>query len=71
MIRSAPYNFPYAGHVIDSALSNVGSVGRYWSRTAGSSTYAYHLFFGSSGVVPAVNYLYRYYGFSIRCVATT
>ena len=69
-IRSAPYNFPYAGNVGSSSLSNVGSFGRYWSRTVGSANYAYRLYFDNSNVGSAYNGT-RYYGFSIRCVATT
>ncbi len=64
------YNFPYAGGVLDSALSNVGSYGRYWSRTAYSTNLAYYLLFYSTNVDPAY-YDSRYYGFSVRCVATT
>ncbi len=69
-IRSAPYNFPYAGDVRDSSLNVVGSYGNYWSRTVDSSNsqYAYRLVFLSSNVFPAGSY-FRYYGFSIRCVA--
>ena len=71
-IRSAPYNFPYAGDVRDSSLNVVGSYGNYWSRTVDSSNsqYAYRLVFLSSNVLPADSY-FRYYGFSIRCVATS
>ena len=69
-IRSAPYNFPYAGNVVDSALNNVGSDGRYWSRTAYSTNGAYNLYFNSTYVNPA-NLSSRYDGFSVRCVATT
>ena len=73
-IRSAPYNFPYAGGVRYGSLTNVGSSGYYWSRTANSANGAYNLWFDSSGVNPA-NYYYdfsaRYIGRPIRCVATT
>ena len=69
-IRSAPYNFPYAGNVVDSALNNVGSDGRYWSRTAYSTNGAYNLYFNSTYVNPA-NLSSRYVGCSVRCVATT
>ena len=67
-ISSAPYNFPYAGYVHNSALTVVGFGGDYWSRTAGSSNNAYRLGFYSSGVDPAYSNV-RYHGFSIRCVA--
>ena len=71
-IRSAPYNFPYAGYVGFGSLNNVGSNGYYWSRTvlSGSSQHAYYLNFNSSYVLPATDD-YRYNGFPIRCVATT
>jgi len=69
LIRSAPYNFPYAGSVDNGSLNNVGSYGRYWSRTAYSTKLAYHLYFVSTDVYPASS-LSRYLGYSIRCVAT-
>ena len=69
-IHSTPYNFPYAGHVLNGSLDYVGSYGNYWSRTAKSGTVAYDLFFSSSNVGPAYND-YRYNGFPVRCVATT
>lgn len=62
--------FPYAGNVNDSALNNVGSNGRYWSRTANSTLGAYRLYFTSTGVNPASSNS-RYYGFSVRCVAAS
>jgi len=71
LIRSAPYNFPYAGDVDSGSLYGVGSWGFYWSRTAGSSTLAYTLYFNSSVVNPAGSGNSRYGGYSIRCVATT
>ncbi len=64
------YNFPYTGLVQDSSLGSVGSGGYYWSRTAGSDTGAYYLFFYSIYVYPAYDNI-RYSGLSIRCVATT
>jgi len=70
-IRSAPYNFPYAGIVDNGSLNGVGSVGHYWSRTAKFTTLAYGLGFASSDVISEHGGLSRYLGFSIRCVATT
>ena len=69
-IRSAPYNFPYAGFAFKSTLSFADSRGYYWSRTANSSTAAYNLYFIGSDVSSAYT-LGRCNGFSIRCVATT
>ena len=72
IMKTAPYNFPYAGNVYNGSLVNVGSVGLYWSRTVYSSDSrdAYGLWFGSSGVRPASGNG-RSLGFSVRCVATT
>ena len=67
-IRSAPYNFPYAGRALNSSLNVVGSNGYYWSRTTDSANNAYNLIFGGSYVNPANSYD-RYRGLSIRCVA--
>ena len=49
-IRSAPYNFPYAGGVWDSALNYSGFNGYYWSRTVSSANNTYGLYFSSVGV---------------------
>ena len=51
------------------ALSNVGSLGYYWSASPNpsSSYYAYYLYFYNGNVYPASNYL-RSYGYSVRCV---
>ena len=72
-MKTAPYNFPYAGYVYNSSLDYVGSLGSYWSRTVYSSNSqnAYLLVFSSSAVDPANRRNGRYDGFSIRCVATT
>ena len=50
-----------------SSVSNAGSNGRYWSSTYYSTTYAYRLYFLSSGVhsqEPGD----KYYGYAVRCV---
>ncbi len=68
-LRSAPLNFIYGGYV-SSSPSDAGSGGCYWSSTATSSTIAYSLYFLSSIVEPSNSYnVYRFYGFSVRCVA--
>ena len=69
-MSNSELNFPYAGYVNDGSLSNVSSLGNYWSRTADSTYNAYHLYFYSTYVSPAYSNS-RYYGYSIRCVATT
>ncbi len=64
--------WPAAGYVYlaSGALASAGSSGYYWSRTAYSNnSSAYYLYFNSSGVGPASS-SYRWYGLSVRCVAT-
>ena len=66
--RSYPNNFLYSGGVNGSSVSSRGSYGYYWSKSAGSSSSAYNLLFGSSYVLPS-NDFSKYYGFSVRCLA--
>ena len=67
--RQSPLAFVYTGYYnYDSgSLLIEGTGGRYWSRTAGSGTGAYGLYFNSSSVNPQYNY-YRGYGYALRCV---
>ncbi len=64
-------NFPYAGFIVSGSLYNVGSDGRCWSRTAGSTNSAYYIYFDSAHINTAAGGNSRHYGISIRCVATT
>ncbi len=66
--RTYPNNFLYSGNVNGSLVTNRGSVGNYWSKSAHSSNYAYYLSFGSSDVRPS-NSTNKNYGFSVRCLA--
>jgi len=62
---------PAAGYRDHSsgALTNVGTIGDYWSSSNSSiSTNAFHLGIGSGGVNPALGGL-RAHGQSIRCIA--
>ena len=49
-------------------LDYVGYDGYYWSSVGRTSSGAYYLLFGSGDVYPSGSY-YRYFGFSVRCVA--
>ena len=51
----------------DGSLYDAGSYGYYWSSTQNNSSYAYYLDFNSSDAGRSNSY--RYYGFSVRCVA--
>ena len=50
-----------------SSLYDAGYYGYYWSSTLVSSSVAYVLYFYSGGIRTYGDY--RYYGFSVRCVA--
>jgi len=67
-IRLQPFYLVYGGYILSGFLNDAGSPGNYWSSTAYIINGAYYLLFNSSGVYPSSNY-YRYYGFSIRCLA--
>ena len=67
---SAPLYFVRSGFVYSGSLWYAGDYGFYWSSTAtSSSNYACNLSFYSGGVYPSNNYN-RYYGFSVRCLAS-
>ena len=67
----SPYYLLRGGYLNDSSLGSAGSYGYYWSSTPDGSGDAYLLYLGSrfgSGYVMTYD-LYRYDGFSVRCVA--
>ena len=69
-ITQSPLYFHPSGYVSSGSLRLAGSYGFYWSSTAYSSTsYAYNLAFDSRNVAPT-GYNYRYYGRSVRCLAS-
>ena len=57
---------PAAGYCDDSFVYGVGSYGRYWSASWGSSSFARHLGFSSGELYLCDNF--RYYGRSVRGV---
>ena len=69
-IATSPLYFVRSGYVDPyySYLGVAGDYGRYWSGRADSSSSAYFLNFGPSGVYPSDSG-YRYRGRSVRCVA--
>lgn len=62
--------FPAAGYGYDTSVSDVGTSGRYWSSSWGTTTHAYYMLFYSSSVYPQLNGT-RYYGFSVRAVRSS
>ena len=70
-ITQTPLYFNPSGYVYSGSLRYAGDYGYYWSSTAYSSTNsAYYLNFSSGYVSPSVFYDRRYYGFSVRCLAS-
>jgi len=67
-LRLQPFNLLYGGYITAGALSNAGALDYYWSFTAYDATDAYDLNFSSDNVYPSRNN-WRFYGFSIRCLA--
>ena len=68
--RSFPNNFLYSGSFYTSSALNRGSYGFYWSSTANGINDSYRLRLDSSYVYPGTSSISKYYGFSIRCVAS-
>ena len=69
-ITRAPLFFVRSGYVSPTRyLDSAGDSGGYWSSVAGSSSYAYYLYFYSGNVDPSSNFRGRYVGQSVRCVA--
>ena len=69
-LRAYPNNFVYSGSVSIGSVGYRGSVGHYWSSTAYSGGFAYSMDFSSSSVRPGTNYSNKYFGISIRCLAS-
>ncbi len=69
--RKYPVNFLYSGYVYSGSVGYRGSNGYYWSSTANDNNYAYYLDLGSTYVYPGTNYIYKYNGRAIRCLASS
>ena len=65
---NAPYYLLRGGDLSSSSLVSAGSLGYYWSSTPNGSSLAYSLYFLSGNVYASYSN-FRYYGFSVRCVA--
>ena len=69
-ITQSPLYFNPSGYVYSGSLRFAGNLGYYWSSTAYSSTSrAYYLAF-LSGLVNPSGYVSRYFGQSVRCLAS-
>ena len=67
-LRSNPVNLTLSGGVRSGSRHDQGSVGFYWSSTVYSSYGAYYLHLNTSDVNPA-NYVNKYNGHPVRCIA--
>ena len=72
-MSSFPQNFTYSGfrwHDLDG-VAYVGGRGGWWSSTVTSSSRAYPLYILPGNVNPRddYNWHYRYYGYTVRCIA--
>ena len=68
-IRTAPLFFVRGGFVNVTSLDGAASYGRYWSSSVVSASNAYLMNFYSSSLNSAFyTYIYRYNGFSVRCL---
>ena len=67
-ITSLPYAFSRFGYVNGIRMHGVSSGGDWWSSTASSGSYGYHLGLAGSSLYPADSST-RLLGFSVRCVA--
>ena len=71
MWRSFPNNFVYSGYFSTASAANRSGTGSYWSSTASSIYNSYYLSLYSSSLYPGTNTDYKYYGRSIRCLASS
>ena len=67
-VVAAPWYGTYGGLYYLGSARNVGSLGDYWSSTAGGSSLAYHLYFFSNESL-TINNDGKDRGRSVRCVA--
>ena len=70
ILRGYPYNFIYSGFVVSSSVYDRGSAGDYWSSTAYADTGAHYFALRSSNFAPGTAGYAKYYGRSIRCLAS-
>ena len=66
---ASPLWFVRSGYVYNNTLNNYGVYGYYWSSVVIGSYGAYVLDFGVDDYLDPQYDDYRYYGFSVRCVA--
>lgn len=66
-LQASPYSYATSGFLYNAKMSEIGAGGKTWSSTGASSSTAYFLSFGSTGV--SVLSGQRQGGVSVRCIA--
>ena len=61
------FHLPLSGNVYEGSVISQGSAGYWWSSTQRNIYFMYFLYVGTSSISPA-NSIYRYYGYSVRCI---
>ena len=69
LMQGAP-GFILSGRRNGENVEGQNEYGLYWSSMAGNNISAYSLYLGNTNVYPA-NYGRKYFGFNIRCIATS
>ena len=69
--RYFPNNLLYSGLVYGTSVNGRGGGGDYWSSTTSYNSNTYNLYLLSSDVYPGTSTYYKYYGRTVRCVASS
>ena len=69
--RHFPNNYVLPGYILNGILFRRSNNGLYWSSTAYDSNDSYGLNIHSSGTDPGTVHAYKYYGWAVRCVASS
>ena len=67
-MEGLPYAFGRFGNVGVTRFYDLAGGGVYWSGSTVSSAHSFYLFYSGSVLYPAYQ-SYRYFGWSVRCVA--
>ncbi len=70
ILRTYPNNFVHTGFINGSSITSRGSRSSHWSSTVNTSSGAFYFYFYSSYVYPGTGGSNKYYGRSIRCIAS-
>lgn len=69
LFRTFPNNFVYSGRFYSASAVGRGTSSSYWSSSVSSRYYAYNAQLQQQYVRPGTDAYYKYYGYSVRCIA--